>query len=128
MLRDFPYVILFFFLGIILIIISGIYYQSNYKQDSIVLGLTETIRSSAISNANNSSRLQKGELFITKGDFEEDFKKRIATNSNVKVSKDAIYKFEYLDNENGATKAIRVQIKDGDLTYQATAKVIISDS
>lgn len=128
MLRDYPFLILSFFVGIILIIVSGIYYQMNFKQDTVVLDLTETIRTSAISNVNNASRLNEGELYITKGDFEKDFKKNFLSNNNVSLSENPIYEFEYLDNENGATKAIRVLIKDGKTTYQATAKVNIADS
>lgn len=128
MLRDYPFVIWLMFFGIFLVVISGIYYQKTFKQDSVVLGLTETVRTSAITNADNSSRVQVGELFIDKTKFEADFKKKIAANKNVKISEDADYEFEYLDNDNGATKAIRVLIKDNKAIYQATAKVNIAKS
>ncbi|MDM5335791.1 hypothetical protein QUF84_00575 [Fictibacillus enclensis] len=128
MLRDYPYIIGIMFLGIFLVVISGIYYQKIYKQDSVVMGLTETVRTSAIKNADNSSRLRQGELFIEKSQFEQDFKQKMARNQNVKLSDAASYQFKYLDNANGATKAIRVFIKDGDVTYQATAKVSIAGS
>ncbi|WMX58822.1 hypothetical protein [Peribacillus sp. R9-11] len=125
-MRDFPYIIGLMFLGIFLVIITGIYYQKTYKQDSVVLGLTETVRTSAINNADNSSRLREGELFIEKEKFEKDFKQKITSNKNVKLSNEVTFEFEYLDNENGATKAIRVLIKDNGVTYQATAKVSIA--
>ncbi|MGG4263778.1 hypothetical protein [Peribacillus simplex] len=126
MLRDFPYIIGLMFIGIFLVIITGIYYQKTYKQDSIILGLTETVRTSAINNADNSSRLREGELFIDKEKFEKDFEKKIVSNKNVNLSNEVTFEFEYLDNENGATKGIRVLIKDKGSTYQATAKVSIS--
>ncbi|WP_311202601.1 hypothetical protein [Peribacillus aracenensis] len=126
MLRDFPYIIGLMFLGIFLVIITGIYYQKTYKQDSVILGLTETVRSSAINNADNSSRLRVGELFIDKEKFEKDFKQKIISNKNVNLSDEVTFEFEYLENENGATKAIRVLIKDNGSIYQATAKVSIA--
>lgn len=100
----------------------------NYKQDAIVLGLTETVRSSAIASADNSSRLREGELYILQTDFEETFTKNIQNNRNVKFSDGATYKFEYLKNENGSTKAIRVVITDGEKSYQATTKINIAGS
>ncbi|TRZ39368.1 hypothetical protein CEQ21_07345 (plasmid) [Niallia circulans] len=128
MLRDIPYTLWLMIAGIILIVVTGMYYQTNYKQDSVVMGLTETVRTSAINNADNSSRINPGELYISKDGFEEDFKKRMAANKNVKISETATYEFKYLDNENGATKAIKVLIKDDVNTYQATAKVSVSES
>ena len=128
MLRDIPYTLWLMVAGIILIVVTGMYYQTNYTQDSVVMGLTETVRTSAINNADNSSRINPGELYISKDGFEEDFKKRMAANKNVKISETATYEFKYLDNENGATKAIKVLIKDEANTYQATAKVSVSES
>ncbi len=115
-------------IGLFLTVISGYYYKQNFSTDSVIQGVTETVRSSAIANTDNSSRIQRGELFISKPGFEEDFKKRIESNKLVKISKDAKYEFKYLDNKNGSTKAIRVIIKDGDNTYQATCKVNIATS
>lgn len=128
MLRDLPFTLWLMLMGILLIIVIGIYYQTNFKQDSIVLSLTETIRTTAIHNADNSSRINPGELYITIHEFEKDFEERMSVNNKVKISDAAIYKFEYLKNENGAIKAIKVLIIDGTIKYQATAKVTISES
>ncbi|WP_437834465.1 hypothetical protein ACQRXC_29430 (plasmid) [Niallia taxi] len=128
MLRDIPFTLWLMVAGILLIVVTGMYYQTNYKQDSVVLGLTETVRTTAINNADNSSRINPGELFISKNGFESDFKKRMTANKNVKISENATYEFKYLENENGATKAIKVLIKDGATTYQATTKVTVSES
>ncbi|MFB6963571.1 MULTISPECIES: hypothetical protein [Bacillati] len=127
MLRDYPYLIGFMFLGIILVMIAGIYYQKTYKQDSVLLGLTETVRASAINSADNSSRVKEGELHIDKEKFEKLFKEKIVANKNVKITNNAKYEFKYLDNKDGATKGIRVQIKDNEASYQATAKVSIAE-
>lgn len=128
MLRDSIWVVGLLFFCIILIMVVGYYYQGSYKQNAIVLGITETLRTSAIANADNISRLNKGELFICKEDFEKDFKERITKNSNVNFSDNAAYEFKYLDNHNGSTKAIKVFVKDSDVKYQATAIVDISTS
>ncbi|MFP7474478.1 hypothetical protein SFC55_26175 [Niallia taxi] len=128
MLRDIPFTLWLMVAGILLIVVTGMYYQTTYKQDSVVLGLTETVRTTAINNADNSSRINPGELFISKNGFESDFKKRMAANKNVKISENATYEFKYLENENGSTKAIKVLIVDGTTTYQATTKVTVSES
>lgn len=114
--------------GLFMTVIGGYYYQQNFSTDSVIQGMTETVRSSAIANADNSSRVQSGELFISKPGFEEDFKKRITSNNLVKIKRDAKYEFKYRDNKNGSTKAIRVIIQDGNKTYQATCKVNIAAS
>ncbi|RBP59286.1 hypothetical protein DES36_11911 [Alkalibaculum bacchi] len=127
MLKDYPRLVGLMILGVTLIVFTGVYYQANYKQDSLNLTLTETVRVSAIANADNSSRLNEGEFFINKESFEEYLKDRIKKNSNVNLSNDVNYKFEYLDNENGSTKAIRVIVRNNDVDYQATAIVDISN-
>jgi hypothetical protein len=115
-------------IGLFMVVISGYYYKQNFTTDSVMQGITETIRASVAANADNSSRIQSGELFVSKQGFEEDFKKRINSNKLVKIKKDAKYEFKYLDNKNGSTKAIRVIIHDGDNTYQATCKVNVAPS
>ncbi|EJQ72431.1 hypothetical protein [Bacillus toyonensis] len=127
-MKDYPFVMVLLIVGLFFTVISGYYYKQNFSTDSVIQGVTETVRSSAIANADNSSRIQSGELFVSKPGFEEDFKKRINSNKLVKIKKDAKYEFKYLDNKNGSTKAIRVIIHDGDNTYQATCKVSIATS
>lgn len=126
-MKDYPYVLVIIIVGIFMLIIGSFYYNQNFVTDSVLQGITETVRTSAISNADNSSRIQDGELFISKDDFEADFKKRIESNKNVNISQDATYEFEYLDNDNGSTKAIRTIIHDGDNTYQATCKLSVAE-
>ncbi|HDR7320795.1 hypothetical protein [Bacillus toyonensis] len=127
-MKEYPFILVIIVLGIFLVSIGGYYYRENFATDSVTQGVTETVRASVISNADNSSRVQSGELFIVKSDFEKDFKKRIESNKLVKISNDSKYEFKYLDNKNGSTKAIRAIIQDGDQTYQATYKVSIASS
>jgi len=124
--RDYPFMIGLTFFGILLMIFISIFYHSSYRQDSIVLGMTETIRTSAIANVDNVSRINEGELFLDIEKFEKDFMNRISKNKNINL-KDPKYKFEYLKNDNGSIKAIRVVIQDEDTRYQATCKVDISN-
>ncbi|WP_077356035.1 hypothetical protein [Virgibacillus halodenitrificans] len=128
MLRDYASLIWIMFIGIFVMVLLGIFYRIGYTQDATTLGLTETVRTSVIANADYSSRLEQGQLFILKKNFEKEFKEKITVNNNVKLSENADFEFEYLENENGSTKAIRVSIVDEDTTYQATYKVDISDS
>jgi len=124
-MRDHPVIIGIVFGGIFLLIITAVYYQKDFKQSSITMGLTETVRTSAISNADHSSRLKEGELFITIDEFERDFGEKIQLNKNVKS--EATYSFEYLKNNDGAIKSIRVYLDNEGTEYQATYKVNISD-
>ncbi|AFU17057.1 hypothetical protein MC28_D008 (plasmid) [Bacillus thuringiensis MC28] len=126
--KEYPFILVIIVLGIFLVSIGGYYYRENFATDSVTQGVTETVRASVISNVDNSSRVQSGELFIVKSDFEKDFKKRIESNKLVKIGNDAKYEFKYLDNKNGSTKAIRAIIQDRDQTYQATYKVSIAAS
>lgn len=127
-MKEHPFILMIIVFGLFLVSIGGYYYRENFATDSVVQGITETVRASAVSNMDNSSRIQSGELFLSKDDFERDFKKRIESNKLVKISSDAKYEFKYRDNKNGSIKAIRTIIKDGENTYQATYKVSIATS
>ncbi|WP_413565514.1 hypothetical protein [Bacillus sp. 3P20] len=127
-MKEHPFILMIIVLGLFLVSIGGYYYRENFATDSVIQGITETVRASAISNMDNSSRIQSGELYLSKSDFEKDFKKRIESNKLVKISGNAKYEFKYLDNKNGSVKAIRTIIQDGENTYQATYKVSIAAS
>lgn len=127
-MKEHPFILMIIVLGLFLVSIGGYYYRENFATDSVIQGITETVRASAISNMDNSSRVQRGELYLSKKDFEEDFKNRIESNKLVKISSNAKYEFKYLDNKNGSVKAIRTIIQDGENTYQATYKVSIAAS
>ncbi|WP_424578005.1 hypothetical protein [Bacillus cereus] len=127
-MKEHPFILMIIVFGLFLVSIGGYYYRENFATDSVVQGITETVRASAVSNMDNSSRIQSGELFLLKDDFEKDFKKRIESNKLVKISGNAKYEFKYLDEKNGSIKAIRTIIQDGENTYQATYKVSIAAS
>lgn len=127
MTRDLSSIIGLMFFGVLLIGAVGVFYKTSYDQDAVVLAITETVRSTAISNADYSSRVEPGELYVLKDDFEQDFQERIIQNQNANISDDATYEYEYLDHDSGASKAIRVIIRDNDKRYQATYKVDIAD-
>ncbi|EJR25178.1 hypothetical protein OB988_21130 [Bacillus cereus] len=127
-MKEHPFILMIIVFGLFLVSIGGYYYRENFATDSVVQGITETVRASAISNMDNSSRIQSGELYLSKSDFEKDFKKRIESNKLVKISGNAKYEFKYLDKKNGSIKAIRTIIQDGENTYQATYKVSIAAS
>jgi hypothetical protein len=126
--KEHPFILMIIVVGLFLVSIGGYYYRENFATDSVMQGITETVRASTISNMDNSSRIQNGELFLSKDDFEKDFKKRIESNKLVKISNNAKCEFKYLDNKNGSVKAIRTIIQDGENTYQATYKVSIAAS
>lgn len=128
MLRDFPYTIWLMFLGIVLLFVTGYYYQTSYNQDSVMQGMTESIRTTAIENIDNGSRIEPGKIHLMKDDFEEDFKKTVKKSFNTQISEEATFQFEYLKDTNGSIKAIRVIVTDGERSYQATTKVNISES
>lgn len=128
MLREIPYMIGLMFFMIMLVLISGYYYQNNYKQDAIVQGLNETVRAVAINNVDYSSRIESGSVYIQTADFEKEVKEKAKKNLNVKLSKDAIFQFDYLKSADESIKAIRVIVKDKETSYQSTTKVNISDS
>lgn len=116
------------FLGFLFLIILGISHREQYDQDHAVMAITETIRSSAISNANHRSRLSPGEFYIQKESFEDTFERLVYENRVMRLSEGAEITFDYLeDEETGSTKAIRVIINESDnKVYQATAVVDIA--
>lgn len=126
MLKDFTTQIAVMVFLSVLVIGAGAYWRFGYSQDSVQLGLLETTKTAAISNADYSSRVEVGQLYIVKDKFEEDFMNKIEGNKNVNLSSKAVYTFDYLDNNNGSTKAIRVSVKDGEDNYSATYKLNVA--
>lgn len=114
--------------GILLLGAVALFYKTSYDQDATILGLNESVKASVISNADYSSRVNPGELYLIKKDFEKDFENRIIENNNVEVSDNAVYDFEYLNYENGASKAVRVILRDNGKRYQATYLIDIASS
>lgn len=127
MLRDSAIVVTTVMLGITVLIIISNYFLGDYKQNAIVQGMTETVRVAAYENTDDSSRVERGELYIVKDDFEESFKSKIEGNKNVKMDGDIEYNFEYLpESEDEPLKGVRVKMDDGTQEYQATVQVDIA--
>lgn len=104
------------------LVIAGlvVFVLGNYQTDVDSLTLTETLRSTALANRDDSARVNQGDFYLDKESFEKDFErtiKRQGTYQNRSLTID----FEYLmaSNEKGI-KAIRVSIFDGRKTDQAT--------
>lgn len=119
-MKDSPKILMFIVIGFFMamfILKSGF---GNYKQDTTVNAMTETIRSTAISSRDDSARVKKGQFRIDKSNFERDFKSAIDKNKNIKLA-NPTYTFDYLDDGQGGVKAIKVVVKsDGNRKYQAT--------
>ena len=127
MLRDLPQLMVILIGSLMTVLFLGFFYSSSTIQDSTVLDMNESVRTMAISNANLRSRTKSGELFIVKSDFEEDVIERLASGNNA-LSEDDDYEFEYLDNENGSTKAIRLKVEaDNGKHFQTTVVVDIAE-
>lgn len=126
MIRDIPYIMGGLMLGIVLIILTGHYYNTSINQESIILDMNETVRSTAIANANLRSRTSNGELFIVKSTFEEEVVEKMSSDYS-SLSDEAVYEFEYLDNETGSVKAIRLKANDQGQEYQTTVVVDIAE-
>ena len=103
-----------------LVVLMIVYYgQNQYKQDSTIQTLQENLRTTAITNRDDSSRVTKGTFYIDRGQFEQDFKEKYARIKNTQ-SEASDYNFEYLENPIGGIKAIKVKVKIGGQRYQAT--------
>ncbi|PFS76589.1 hypothetical protein COK49_16305, partial [Bacillus cereus] len=50
-MKDYPFVMMLLIFGLFMTVIGGYYYQQNFSTDSVIQGMTETVRSSAIANA-----------------------------------------------------------------------------
>lgn len=120
MLRDIPNFFMIILVSFVLIF-TGVKYQvSNFQQDSAVTNINETLRTTVIANRDDSSRLHEGTFKIDKENFEKDFKKRLISNDQFNEKADSLL-FDYLENEDGSIKGIKVKITGEKNTYQATS-------
>lgn len=83
--------------------------------------MNTAIRVSAISNADHSSRAHEDEFYLMKDDFEEEVLARLS-ESGVEKSGST---FDYLENQNGSIKAVRLLLETEGREYQTTAVVDI---
>lgn len=106
---------------------TGYYYQTNYKHETLTMTLNEATKTSALLSVDNQSRVKEGELFLQKELFESKVKEIVLSNNTIKSKEELTFTFDYLANENGSIKALRVVASDGEATYQSTLKVDISE-
>lgn len=123
MLRDIPEILTTLIIFLFLIIIIGINYETSTKSETVVLTMNEIVRTSAIKNRDDMSRVYPGELFLVKEDFETDVVTKIENSNSKLISESAIYEFDYFDNNSGSTKAVRLNLTDNDKTYQTTVVI-----
>lgn len=84
----------------------------------------ESARAASIENVDKSLRVSNGEVILSTDNFEKDFKRLFAKNTNI-VLKDPSYTFDYLkEKDSDSLKAVRVKIKNDGVSYQAT---LVSD-
>lgn len=127
MLRDSMVITGLAFVGIVLLALAGNFIFGDFKQSNIVQAMTETARVAALENADNSSRVERGELFIDVDGFEETFNNKIEENISVAKKEGTEVAFDYLVNENGSLRMLKVQMDDGKDIYQATLEVDIAE-
>jgi uncharacterized lipoprotein YmbA len=104
------------------LIIAGlvVFVLGNYQTDVESLSLTETLRTTALANRDDSARVSQGDFYLDKENFEKEFEQTIKRQASYQNSKLTIT-FDYLISANGqGIKAIRVSVFDGRKTDQAT--------
>lgn len=113
------------FIGCIIIASISYYALSGLKQDSNMKSITETLRTTAISNRDDSSRIERGQFKLMQSNFESDFKKKFSNTKNLKAEVTS-YDFDYLSDGKGGVKAIKVIVVSEKKTYQATCVLNVS--
>lgn len=127
MLRDLPELLIGLITTAFIIIILMFYYSTSIQQDRTVQLMNEVIRTSAISNIDHSSRVKEGQVYISKPEFENEVVGQLLNNDGNLFSDEMEHNFEYLENEEGAIKSIRLNLKNDGKEYQSTIVVDIAD-
>ena len=107
-------------MSVFLSIITGFIYfiTSSAREDAIVQGLNETVKSTLIQTVDYSSRVQEGEVYFDQVSFENIVQESLPKNSGIPTDSDIT--FTYLKDSNGNTKAVRVKVEVDDNEYQTT--------
>lgn len=126
-MRELPWSFSLVIAAMAIIVSLGLYMRVDTSSDTNIQAMVETVRSTAISNVNYKSRVQPGEVYIQKDSFESDFKRIISNSGTANFSSEVSFDFDYLDNNSGSTRAIRVVASDNGKEYGATVIVDISD-
>lgn len=126
LLRDMPKIILLMFVGFFMVLVVAYYSLNGYTQDSSVKSIQETLRTTAISNRDDSVRVEKGRFVLMKDEFEKDFKEKFNKGKNLK-NDTTDYDFDYLTDGKDGVKAIKVKVVSGKQTYQATCVLNVAE-
>lgn len=125
MLRDWPKMILLTFTGLFLVVFIFYYSSQNYINNTNVKSIQDALRTTALSNRDDSARVNRGTFILKKENFQKDFKKVFDENHSLTNPK---YTFDYLDDGNGGIKAIKVKVSDdNNKKYQATCILNVAD-
>lgn len=117
--------ILLTFTGLFLVVFIFYYSSQNYINNTNVKSMQDALRTTALSNRDDSARVNRGTFILKKGNFQKDFKKVFDENHSLTNPK---YTFDYLDDGNGGIKAIKVKVSDdNNKKYQATCILDVAD-
>lgn len=126
-IRDLPEIIRVVIVGVVMILVMFFFMGSSIQRDETIYTMNQVVRASAISNVDHASRIEKGQLFITKSDFEKDVVDQLNHSNGELFDSDTIYNFDYLEDENNAVKAVRLNVNTNGNDYQSTVIVNIAD-
>lgn len=127
MFRDIVEIITDSFILIFIVLIAMFFFTTTIKQENTIQFMNEVIRTNAISNIDHSSRVQKGKLYLSKSDFENDVITSLNNDDNNLFSSETVYNFEYLETEDEAIKSIRLNLISEGKQYQSTVVVDIAE-
>lgn len=95
-------------------------FLNSYSSDSNAMTLTETLRSTALSNKDDAARISPGEFYMDKENFEKEFSESILKQPLYKGKKVEIT-FDYLKtNDQKGVKGIKVFVEADGVIDQAT--------
>lgn len=106
--------------GALFMILIAWFFIGNAKKDTEVFNITEALRTAAISNKDDSARIQPGAFYLDQSKFEKEFEETIKkqpfyAKKKVKVT------FNYLkEADNKGIKGIRAYVESDGSIDEAT--------
>lgn len=106
--------------GALFMILIAWFFIGNAKKDTEAFNITEALRTAAISNKDDSARIQPGAFYLDQANFEKEFEQTIKKQSfyakkTVKVT------FNYLkEADNKGIKGIRAYVESDGSIDEAT--------
>ncbi|KPG70833.1 hypothetical protein [Enterococcus sp. RIT-PI-f] len=107
-------------LGMVFMLMISWFFVGSLKRDTESFNLVEALRSTAISNKDDSARIQPGAFYLNEENFEKEFtesvkKQPIYAKEAVNIS------FNYLRTDDGkGIKAIRAYVEVNSQVEEAT--------